>query len=205
MHAREAGVLQGYGPVWGQKSTFLSCCHTQECNRTGILPITEWDLILTDGADELRCAAGFFYSSSAEIEEKKTKQKDILLGFLCNHDLSFFSYSSSWLIVPRICPGLRLRLLKRSRWLISAFERHVHGVNSVFFGLICFGGVFLFCLPAIIDAPTLCSRGSTGFKREAHRRFVLRSQQDQIQVENSRHLCFPYKPPNKTEALVLRV
>lgn len=103
--------------------------------------------------------------------------------------------------MPRICPGLRLRLLKRSRWLISAFERQVHGVNSVFFGLICFGGFFLFCLPAIIDAPTLCSRGSTGFKCEAHQRFVLRSQQDQIQVENSRHLCFPYKPPNKTEAL----
>lgn len=33
---------------------------------TGILPITERDLILTDGADELRCAAGFLYSCSAE-------------------------------------------------------------------------------------------------------------------------------------------
>lgn len=59
-----------FEPLWRQKRTFLSSCHTQDCSSTGILPITECDLILTDGADELRCAAGFFfifYSSSAEI------------------------------------------------------------------------------------------------------------------------------------------
>lgn len=54
-------------PLWRQRRTFLSSCHTQDCNSTGILPITECDLILADGADELRCAAAFFYSSSAEI------------------------------------------------------------------------------------------------------------------------------------------
>lgn len=42
------------------------------------------------------------------------------------------------------CPGLRLRRLKLSRWLISAFERQVHGVNILFFGLICFGLFFFF-------------------------------------------------------------
>lgn len=47
-------------PLRRQRRTFFPSRRARDCNSSGILPTPECDLILTDGADELRCAAAFF-------------------------------------------------------------------------------------------------------------------------------------------------
>lgn len=189
-------------PLWRQRRTFLSSCHTQDCNSTGNLPITECDLILTDGADELRCAAAFFYSSSAEI------LKNILLGFLSNHDLSFFLVRQ--LMPPRApdlsdCPGLSLPRLKLWRWLISPFERPVHCVNIVFFGLILVLFVFFpllasrhrrahallrrfSCWFQTWSSPRVCSTEPGGSNSGWEQQTFVFSVQTHNETEQSKHL-----------------
>lgn len=178
-------------PLWRQRRTFISSCHTQDCNSTGILPVTECDLILTDGADELRCAAAFFYSSSAEILKTFSWASFPIMIWAFSRTAADASScpGSIGLPWPQPAPPEALALAHLSLWKTGPLCKY--RLLWPYFGFVFF---FPPCLPAVIDAPTLCSGGSpAGFKREAHRGFVVQSQEDQIQVENSRHLCSPYK------------
>lgn len=182
-------------PLWRQRRTFLSSCHTQDCNSTGILPITECDLILTDGADELRCAAAFFYSSSAEILKTFSRASFPIMIWAFSRTAADASScpGSIGLPWPQPAPPEALAPAHLSLWKTGPLCKY--RLLWPYFGF-----AFFPCLPAVIDAPTLCSGGSpAGFKREAHRGFVAQSQEDQIQVENSRHFLFSVETHNETE------
>lgn len=138
-HAREADMLQWHEALWRQKRTFLSSCHTQDCNSTGILPITEWDLILTDGADELRCAAGFFYSSSAEILKTFSWAFFPIMIWAFSHTAAHASScpgSSGLPWPPEALTLAHLSLWKTRPWLFVLFSffllashhRHTHAL-----------------------------------------------------------------------------
>lgn len=132
-------MLQWHEALWRQKRTFLSSCHTQDCNSTGILPITEWDLILTDGADELRCAAGFFYSSSAEILKTFSWAFFPIMIWAFSHTAAHASScpgSSGLPWPPEALTLAHLSLWKTRPWLFVLFSffllashhRHTHAL-----------------------------------------------------------------------------